>query len=72
MAAAALVVGAMPLRPGDRLIVRAPVEGDDVPPNNLDGQTYVQGARSTPVPNVTRGIAGYVGWPYLSPITGKS
>jgi hypothetical protein len=47
LAAAALVVGAMPLRPGDRLIVRAPVEGEDVPP------TYVRSARQRSAPNAT-------------------
>jgi hypothetical protein len=39
LAALSLLVKAMPLRPGDRLNVRVPIEGEDVPP------TYVHSAR---------------------------
>jgi hypothetical protein len=38
-AAVSLLVTAMPLRPGDRLYVRVPIEGEDVP------LTYVHDAR---------------------------
>jgi hypothetical protein len=45
LAAAALPVNAMPLRPGDRLNVRVPIEGEDAPPDDLGEQTYVRSAR---------------------------
>jgi hypothetical protein len=54
LAAVSLLVKAMPLRPGDRLNVRAPIEDEDFSPNNLDEQTYVRNARQRVGPNVTR------------------